>query len=378
MTYQPGPDDPVPREILSRIVDSLPDAIFFKRPSGIYTFANAAAATLLLGRTAEAVEVMGETDAALGVDPRIGSPSADRWLTTSDQPVRGEIEVSVNGVPRRYLLSRSRSLDGGGRMLGIIGVAVEITSLRSAEERMRRQEAQLAHAARLSLMGEMASGMAHELNQPLTAILSYLPPVLRRLDEGGADRKLLAALEEIRAEARRAADILGRLRGFVRRQEVRRASVRLCQAVREAVNFANHQAEQAGVRIAIDFEEGMAPVMADEVELQQVLLNLVWNAIEAMEAGGAPRREILILTQSAGADTAEVLVRDTGPGLPPEVLGRLFEPFFTTKPNGMGMGLAICRSIMEAHGGRLTATSNWEGGATFRLTLPFAKGDTGT
>ena len=251
----------------------------------------------------------------------------------------------------------------------------EITERRRAEELARQRQAELAHVSRLSTMGEMASGIAHELNQPLTAIVNYTNGCLRQLrSEAANDDELVSAMERIAGQAERAVEIIRRLGNFVRRREPKRSSVNINDAVQEVLRFVQPDAGQHGITVRINLSEGLTPVPADEIQIQQVILNLFRNGVEAMENGDPQRRVLTVETSAADGNAVKVTIRDTGCGLTDEVLDKLFDPFFTTKPHGMGVGLSISRTIIDAHGGRLWATRNADRGATFTFTLPGANG----
>jgi PAS domain S-box-containing protein len=249
----------------------------------------------------------------------------------------------------------------------------EIQERRRVEERIREREAELAHVTRLSTMGEMAATMAHELNQPLAAIANYAGGCLRRLQAGSASEKhLLDATEQITAQAQRAGRIIHRLRSFVRKREPRRTLVDVNDAVREAVSFSTPEARRYGVAVALELADTLPAVLADLVQVEQVILNLLRNGIEAMRGMQGGKRLLEVKT-TARDDWVEVAIRDWGCGVPAEAAGRLFHPFFTTKPHGMGMGLAISQSIVSAHGGRIWTHPAADGGAVFRFTLPVAR-----
>jgi PAS domain S-box-containing protein len=253
-------------------------------------------------------------------------------------------------------------------------IVLDITERRQAEEQARQHQAELAHFARVSTMGEMASGLAHELNQPLTAVVNYAQGALRRLRSGGgADEKVLNAIERATEQAHRAAKIIRRLASFVQKREPRRSSCNLNDAVREVVSFLEADAREQAVRIDLDLSVDLPGLLADNIQIQQVILNLVRNGIEAMSEMTVAERVLGIRTSVAG-DAVEVAVCDRGPGLTPDMQERVFTPFYTTKSRGMGMGLSISRSIIDAHGGRLWAASNPDRGNTFHFTLPFSAG----
>jgi len=238
---------------------------------------------------------------------------------------------------------------------------------RADAERLAALQAQLMKVGRLNAMGEMAGGLAHELNQPLTAITSYLGAAQRLLDEEVPPRaRIDDLLAKASGQALRARDIVGRIRARVS-GELALEATPLSGLVREtvAVAMVGRQPELIAVRIRLD--PGVDRVMADRVQLQQVLLNLLRNAIEAVE--GCARREVAITSRRGAEGLVEVAVTDTGPGIAPEVAERLFQPFATSKADGMGMGLLISRSIVQGHGGDLWAEPNADGGATFRFTL---------
>ncbi len=250
----------------------------------------------------------------------------------------------------------------------------EIQERRRAEEKIREREAELAHVARLSTMGEMAATMAHELNQPLAAIANYAGGCLQRLHSGSAtEGHLIEATEQISAQAQRAGAIIHRLRGFVRKREPRRTLMDVNEAVREAIGFAAPEARRYGVAVQLDLADRLPPVMADMVQIEQVILNLLRNGIEAMRGVQAGQRVLAVSSRPAG-DEVEVAITDRGAGLPSDSADRLFHPFFTSKPHGMGMGLAISHSIVTAHGGRLWAEAGPESGTTFRFILPIQGG----
>ena len=264
--------------------------------------------------------------------------------------------------------------DASGKLVRIVGIARDVTDRREAEQDARRHQAELAHVARMSTMGEMASGLAHELNQPLTAVVNYAQGALRRLRSGGgADEEVLNALERATEQAHRAAEIIRRLADFVQKHEPRRSTCNFNDAVREVVRFLEADARQHGVRIDLDSSVDLPEILMDNIQIQQVILNLVRNGIEAMSEMTVAERVLGIRTSVVG-DAVEVAVRDRGPGLTPEMQERIFTPFYTTKPRGMGMGLPISRSIIDAHGGRLWAACNPDRGATFHFTLPFSAG----
>jgi C4-dicarboxylate-specific signal transduction histidine kinase len=235
-----------------------------------------------------------------------------------------------------------------------------------------RQE--LFHAARLSAAGQMAAALAHELSQPLTAAANSVAAARRLLAKGGEG---IVTASEVMGEAGeqilRAGQIMRRLREFVSRGETEKRVERVSTMVEEARALALKGPGALGVQVRLHFEPNARHVLVDRIQIQQVLVNLMRNAIEAMDA--SRRRELDVATSLRDERMVEIAVADSGPGLPDDIAARLFEPFVSTKPNGMGLGLSICRSIVEVHGGRLQCEPNPGGGMIFRFTVPSAPHD---
>jgi len=229
--------------------------------------------------------------------------------------------------------------------------------------------------SRVSTMGQLASGLAHELNQPLCAILSSAQACRRLMQSGRMDSEEVDdVMNEVCLQTERAGEIIRRLRDFVRKQDPRRLPVDINEIAKEAVAFAATEARHSAVTTRLELVDQAPPVLADGIQIQQVILNLVRNAIEAMKDGTVAKRELTVRLSLLETGMVEVAIRDTGKGLPADAFERMFDPFFTTKSTGMGIGLSISRSIIEAHGGRLWATANPDCGVTFRFTLPTTLG----
>jgi len=270
------------------------------------------------------------------------------------------------------LVHHSLVADSHGRPLIIISQILDRTDVVEAEMEARQQRARLAHVARLGTMGEMAAGIAHELNQPLAAIANYTQACQRLLALGTIDSDELGdVLKRVTAQARRAGDVIHRLRAFVRRHTTERKLHDVNVLVEEILPLVELDARSHEVELTLDMPEGLPRVQCDGIQLQQVLLNLTRNAVEAM--GPVDRvKKLSISTRAQGDDELELAVMDTGEGVPENLIDQLFEPFFTTKPEGMGLGLSLSRSIVEAHGGALRYDSGPEGGSIFRILLPTA------
>lgn len=272
------------------------------------------------------------------------------------------------------LLYEAPLIDAEGRQTGWMGSVLDITERKRARELARQQEEKLAATARLVTVGEMASTIAHELNQPLSAIASYTTGCLNLLEHGELARDdIQEALRKTAQQTQRAGRIIRRVHDFVRKSEPTRTPVRMNAVVEEAVGFADAEARKRRVRIHARLAADDPEIQADPLLLQQVVLNLLRNAMDAMAATPAERREIRVATEAAAANVT-VSISDRGCGIPAEIRGQLFEPFFTTKAEGMGMGLNICRSIMELHRGRVWAEPNPGGGTVFSFSLPVDEG----
>src|SRR5579884_1375146 len=250
----------------------------------------------------------------------------------------------------------------------------DITMRRQVELQMHAHQAELARVSRVSLAGEMAAGLAHELSQPLTAITAYARGCLRLLGGAAPEPALLQeGITEVVQQAERAGDVLDRLREFVRGGEHRRSSTEIGPLIDAVRNLVRAEAIQQGIEIETAIDPDLPAVLADRIQIEQVLLNLLRNAIDAMAAANAERRSITVAARRQGSDAVLISVTDSGPGISPEVAGRLFEPFVTTKATGMGMGLSISRSIIEAHGGSLRLVRGVDRGATLVFDLPIAE-----
>ncbi len=249
----------------------------------------------------------------------------------------------------------------------------EMAERRRAEETARERQKEMDHVARLSILGEMASNLAHELNQPLGAIANYARGCTRRLETGGGDPgELIEATRAIATQADRAGQIIARIRNFVRKRASPMEPMDIDDAVRTAASLCEGQARRGGIPVALRLAGDLPPVLADRVQIEQVVLNLVKNALDAMEEPPSGTDGVIVRTGRDGEGRVEVVVADRGHGLSDEARARLFDPFFTTKSGGMGLGLSICRSIVESHGGHLWATDNPGGGAMVRFVLPAA------
>ena len=242
---------------------------------------------------------------------------------------------------------------------------------------MRRFQTHLAHASRLNMVGEMAAGLAHELNQPLTVISSYAQRCLTSLyDDKTTPDDLDNALQQIVTQSARASKIVSRIRGFVSKAKLPVASIDINAAIDVAFRLLRSEARSREVTIHLDLAEPSPTAIIDEIELQQVVLNLARNGIEAMSESGPDHRELIIrtakseLSQNDGEAPVEVTVRDTGPGISSEIQYRVFDPFFTTKADGLGLGLSICHSIISRYNGRLWLGGDDEAGTVFHFTVP--------
>ncbi len=261
--------------------------------------------------------------------------------------------------------------DEAGYVYRIAGLTEDITARRLAEDRLRRQQVELARMSRLSLAVELASNLAHELNQPLAAIVAYTQACLTLLRQDHTDpRELTGTLDEIVNQGLRAGGIIRHLRELVRKHPAAQAALDLNSLIEAVIHYAQLELRQAGVTLKLELAEALPPVLADDIQTQLAVLYLIRNAIEAMPETGDGPRELTLRTAPLDADRILATVRDTGSGFGAETVERLFEPFFSTKPGGMGLGLAVSRSIIESQGGQLWATANPDRGASFHFTLP--------
>lgn len=264
-------------------------------------------------------------------------------------------------------------VDDAGSFTGSLNIVLDLTAQRRAEEQSRQHLEQLAHVSRLSSMGEMASAIAHEINQPLAAIANYASASLRLLRAGKmSPQETTATMERLAAEAARAGEVVRKMRGFVRGGEGHLAAVEVGFLISEVLRLAQAEARQYGVDLVVRPLPELPPVFADSIQIQQVLLNLLRNGVEAIATSESERREVAVAARALDGDQVEISVEDSGPGVPEADRERIFDAFYTTKPDGIGIGLALSRSIVEAHGGTLTAAAS-DGGGVFRLTLPVAR-----
>jgi PAS domain S-box-containing protein len=362
--------------LLSAITNTSPALIYIydlETRSNVYC---SAGMQRLLGYSPEEVAAMGEELFTRIIHPDdLPEAMADqaRLLAAADSDVL-ETEYRAKGKDGAWRILHSRESvflrgpDGSVRQK--IGVAIDVTDQRKAEAEARARQAELAHVSRLNVIGELAAGLAHELNQPLTTILSGAELLLRMVQSPTRDLgELMGTLKEVGREAERAGQILRRFTSFVTRREVQRSAVNINDVIREAVALIALDARDRNVDVRLDLAEPIPSVQGDSVQLEQVVVNLLRNAVEAMEPH-SDQRCVTITTRVRNGDVIEVAVRDTGKGVAPDAMNRLFEPFFTTKREGMGMGLAVSRSIIEAHAGRLWVEPNPDRGMTFRFTLP--------
>jgi two-component system, LuxR family, sensor kinase FixL len=359
------------REALLRsILETVPDALIVIDARGLIQSFSSAAERLFCY---SGEEVLGRNVSVLMPPPyrQAHDGYLARHLATGERRIIGIGRVVVgqrsDGSTFPMELSVGAVTLTGERLF--TGFVRDLTERQERERRLNELRSELAHVARLNELGQMASALAHEVNQPLTAISNYLSGARRLLAAGNLD-STRQAIERVAEQAERAAQIVQRLRAFVRKGETERTAEDLPQTVQEAIALALVGVGQ-GIKLNVNFAAEATDVVIDKVQIQQVLFNLMRNAVEAMDT--SPRRELTIATAVVG-EMAEISVVDTGPGLPKSVRANLFQPFVTTKAHGMGVGLSICRAIVEAHGGELHAEETATGGTLFRFTVPRSAG----
>jgi two-component system sensor kinase FixL len=355
---------------LQSVLDTIPDAMIVIDTYGIMQ-SFSAAAERLFGYKAE--EAIGQNVNILMPAPYHAQHDGylARYLSTGERRIIGKGRVVVgkrrdgSTFPMELAVGETRS----GERRFFTGFVRDLTERQDAQERLQELQNELIHMGRFTALGEMASALAHELNQPLTAAASYLNGARRLLDGGRPEDipMVRGAIESAAAQTLRAGQVIRRLREFVSRGESDRQVEDPRKLIEEASALALVGAKELGIRVSFDFDSSVRFVLADKVQVQQVLLNLVRNAIEAMQA--TEKRELAISTQLQDLETVQIDIADTGPGIAPEIAAQLFQPFVTSKRTGMGVGLSISRTIIEAHGGRLWAEANPDGGTIFRLTL---------
>lgn len=301
-------------------------------------------------------------------------PDEKPWSELFRPPHACYIEHPVQTVKgERWLGWAAKAVqDGNGRVEAVVAVGRDVTARRRAEAESREYLQELAHVGRMSAMGEMAAGLAHELNQPLCAIMTYSQAAGRLLDRPERQDDLRRAIERTAANADRAGEIIRQMRSFVRKDEPELAAADINDIVTDVVELTAPEANQNEVRVEPDLAPGLPPVTVAAIQIHQVLVNLMRNAIEALSDTERGERQIILRTRQRPNGMVEVSVDDNGPGIPYDVQQELFEPFVSTKQSGMGLGLSISRSIIEAHGGSMRVDSAPGRGTVFRFELPIS------
>jgi two-component system sensor kinase FixL len=353
---------------LKSILDTVPDAMIVIDPNGIVQSFSSAAERLF---KYSAAEVIGKNIKMLMPQPYRGAHDGylKRYAATGERRIVGIGRVVVgerkggSTFPMELSVGEMRSSD----QTFFTGFIRDLTERQSTEARLQELQSELVHISRLTAMGEMASALAHELNQPLSAITNYLKGSIRLLQDRSDDESRMTrdALDKATEQAMRAGQIIRRLRDFVSRGESERRPENMSKLVEEASALALVGVRNVHVRFALD--PSADQVLADKVQIQQVLINLMRNAMEAM--ADSDRRELTVRSALLEGDLVEIRVADTGSGIAPEIAANLFQPFFTTKIHGMGVGLSICRTIVEAHEGKISVEPNPGGGTVFCFTV---------
>jgi len=356
---------------LRSILDTIPDAMIVIDEAGLVQ-SFSAAAQRMFGYTADEI---------LGRNVKVLMPSSyreqhdgylARYRTTGERRIIGIGRIVVgerkdgSTFPMELAIGEMHS----GDQRFFTGFVRDLSERQETEARLQELQSELVHISRVTAMGEIASTLAHELNQPLSAVANYLRGSRRLLENATPENipKVRAALESAADQALRAGEIIRRLRDFLARGETEKRVESLARLIEEASALALVGAKEKGIRIRFELAPDLDLLFGDRVQIQQVLVNLMRNAIDAMEEGGG--RDLVISSAAEPDDMIRVMVSDRGTGIAPEVMARLFQPFLTTKQNGMGVGLSISRTIVEAHGGRIWAEGNPGGGTVFNFTVP--------
>ena len=309
-------------------------------------------------------------------DDREGFRKAQKMAFAGESGGRYQTEyrLTLPDGTTRWVASQGRvEFDATGQPVRLRGSARDITVRKHAEQETQLLQQEIAHAGRVSMMGQLASGLAHEINQPLAAILRNAEAAELFLQHPSPDLdEIRAILADVRADDERAGQVIDRMRGLLRRQTPDSARLHVGALVGDMAALVRVDAATRRVTLGVDVPADLPPVRGDRVQIQQVLLNLILNGMDALHGTTPEERRVNVTARLDGAQLVEIAVDDAGQGIPAEALARIFDPFFTTKPNGMGIGLAVSRTIVEAHGGRLWAENKDGGGAAFRFTLPIA------
>jgi two-component system sensor kinase FixL len=358
---------------LSSILDTGPDAIVTIDELG--TIESFSSAAVRLFGYSEA-EIIGQNVKVLMPSPYREEHDGylARYRKTGEKRIIGIGRIVVgqrrDGTTFPIELAVGEAWVGKRRLF--TGFIRDITERQGTEQRLQDLQSELLHVSRLSAMGQMAAALAHELNQPLTAIMNYVKAATRTMSalEGPQIEKAREWMEKATNQTARAGQIIRHLRDFIEKRESSRSYENLNKVVEEAIALGLVGSGDANVKVRLELDPSVPPTLIDKVQIQQVLINLIRNGIEAMQ--DSPRRDLTIRT-ATDPDAVEVGVSDSGPGLSEEVAARVFQPFVTTKEKGMGIGLTICQSIIEAHNGRIWATPNANGGVEFLFRLPVTR-----
>ena len=367
-----GPDALASESALLRsILETVPDAMVVIDHNGIIQSFSTAAERLFGYSPAE---VCGHNVKMLMPSPYREQHDGylQRYLTTGERRIIGigRVVVGLRGDGSTFPMELTvGEVNQSGQRL-FTGFVRDLTERQQTDRRLQELQDGLLHVSRLRSMGQMAAALAHELNQPLTATANYVRAAQRLLEQPEPNMpRIRQAMTLAAQQTQRSGEIIRRLRAFVSRGEVMRRPESVAKLIEEASALALVGAKEHGIKVLITIDPNLPQAVVDRVQIQQVLLNLIRNAVEAME--GCDVRELSVGTVMQD-DVVLVSVMDTGSGISPEIEAKLFQPFVTTKPEGMGIGLSVCRTIVEAHGGRLWVQPNEGGGSVFRFTLPTA------
>jgi two-component system, LuxR family, sensor kinase FixL len=360
------------RGFLRQVIDIDPNFIFAKDRQGRFTLVNQAVADAY-GTTVDSL--IGKTDADFNPNSEevefFHRMDLEVMDTLKERFIPEERLTNAQGKIRWLQTVKRPIFDKDGSASQVLGSSTDITQRKEAEAELQRNRQELAHVTRISTMGELAASLAHELNQPLTAILSNAQAAQRFLNANPSDLlEVREILKDIVQDDSRASEVIRRMRALVKKEEVVLAPLDLAEVIHDVARLVHSDAVLLNVDVALELNSGLPLVRGDRIQMQQVVLNLILNAFEALKERSVNERRIVLQADPDGADAVRVAVRDNGTGMSSENLDKIFQPFYTTKRDGLGMGLSISRSIIEAHGGCLWAANNPDRGATFSFTVP--------